>query len=93
MLGHADHLAWTDTPLPHGLSYDSRLHVYNWFNRWLKGETQRVEREETSPEPDQTLWVSESGNVVRSFHGETPFSLLKARAAESGRSLCPSTGF
>ena len=83
VLGHGDHLAWADTPLPHGLSYDSRLSVYSWFNHWLKGDTRRVEQEpETAPEPDQVLWVSPSGNVVRSFHGETPYSLLRAEAAK-----------
>src|SRR5262249_2986181 len=35
-LGAADRVTWLETPLPHGLSYDSRLKVYNWFNRWLK---------------------------------------------------------
>lgn len=82
VLGHGDHLAWADTPLPHGLSYDSRLSVYNWFNRWLKGATRPIEQEpETALEPDRVLWASESGNVVRSFHGETPHSLLQAEAA------------
>lgn len=76
VLGHKDHLAWGDTPLPHGLSYDSRLQVYNWFGRWLKGDSQPVKEEPpTAPEPDNVLWVAESGNVVRTFHGETPFTL------------------
>ena len=79
-LGAADHLDWADTPLPHGLSYDSRVRVYNWFARWLKHETAPVTEEpDVRPEPDEALWVSESGNVVRSFHGETPFTLNRAR--------------
>lgn len=81
VLGGADRLAWADTPLPHGLSYDTRLHVYNWFARWLKNETTRIEEEPpTAPEPDKTLWVSEAGNVVRWMGGETPFTLNKKRA-------------
>jgi len=77
-----DHLAWTDTPLPHGLSYDTRLHVYNWFARWLKNETAPVTEEPpVMPEPDQTLWVSTSGSMVREFHSETPFTLNRARQA------------
>ena len=75
-----DHLAWDDTPLPHGLSYDSRLHVYNWFARWLKHETAPITEEPAvAPEPDQTLWVSASGSMVREFHSETPFTLNRAR--------------
>ncbi len=79
-LDAADHLAWADTPLPHGLSYDTRLHVYNWFARWLKHETAPVTEEPAvTPEADQTLWVSAGGSMVREFHGETPFSLNRAR--------------
>lgn len=80
VLGHEDRIAWGGTPLPHGLSYDTRLLVYNWFARWLKGETARIEVEPpTKLEADSTLWVSNSGNTVHSFSGETPFSLtLKA---------------
>ena len=79
-LGKPANLAWGDTPLPHGLSYDTRLQVYNWFNRHLKGETHLVTEEPpTEVERDETLWVAESGNVVRSFGSETPFTLNRAR--------------
>ncbi|HUD98497.1 MAG TPA: acetylxylan esterase [Bryobacteraceae bacterium] len=80
ILGAEDRLAWVDTPLPHGLAYDSRMQVYNWFARWLKHETAPVAEEPpTEPEKEQTLWVSESGSMVRSFHSETPFTLNRAR--------------
>ena len=76
ILGHEDRIGWGGTPLPHGLSYDTRLLVYNWFARWLKSETARIEEEPpTKLEGDSTLWVSDSGNTVRSFSGATPFSL------------------
>ena len=79
-LDAADRLAWADTPLPHGLSYDTRLHVYNWFARWLKHEGAPVTEEPAvAPETDQTLWVSASGSMVREFHSETPFTLNRAR--------------
>ncbi len=80
ILGAPDHLAWTSTPLPHSLAYDSRLSVYNWFSKWLKGETRRIEREPpVEPEPDEALWVSTAGNVIRSFGGLTPFQLNRSR--------------
>jgi dienelactone hydrolase len=79
VLGQEGLIAWGGTPLPHGLSYDTRLLVYNWFASWLKGETSRIEAEPpTTLEADSTLWVSTSGNVVSSFSGETPFSLTLA---------------
>ena len=82
-LGHRDLLRWTDTPLPHSLEYDTRLEIYNWFGRWLKGEDRRIEQEPpVAPEADKDLWVAESGNVVRSFGGLTPFAMNKAREVE-----------
>jgi len=82
VMGKGEQLAWYGTPLPHGLSYDTRMQVYNWFSRHLKGQERPVEEEPlVTPEPDETLWVAESGNVVQSFHGETPFTINRARAA------------
>ena len=82
-LGKPEQLAWTDSALPHGLSYDTRVKVYRWFGRWLKGETQPVAEEpETAPEPDQALWVAETGSVVRSFGSKTPFAINRARAVK-----------
>jgi dienelactone hydrolase len=76
LLGHEDRIGWGGTPLPHGLAYDTRLLVYNWFARWLKNDPTRIEAEPpTKLEDEATLWVSESGSTVRSYGGETPFSL------------------
>jgi dienelactone hydrolase len=79
-LKHADRLQWADTPLPHSLAYDSRLLVYNWFTRWLKGSPEPV-REEPAvhPEAAATLRATESGNVVKSLHSATAFTLNKSR--------------
>ena len=83
VLGHGDRLKWVDTPLPHGLELDTRLEVYNWFGRWLKGQEQPIEKEPpTKPEPDKTLWVAQSGNVVRTFGGTTPFAMNRSRTVE-----------
>jgi dienelactone hydrolase len=77
-LGHGERLAWFGSPLPHGLSYAMRLQIYSWFGRWLKGDTRPVTVEpETAPEPDSTLYVADLGSVVRSFRGETPFTLIR----------------
>jgi cephalosporin-C deacetylase-like acetyl esterase len=83
VLGHGDRLRWADTPLPHSLEYDSRLEVYNWFDRWLKGGKKRIEQEPpVTPEEDRTLWVAESGSVVRTFGSLTPFAINKERVVE-----------
>lgn len=83
VLNHTDRLKWADTPLPHSLAYDSRLLVYNWFTRWLKGLTEPVRDEPpVRPEPFATLYATESGSVVTSLHSETAFTLNKARKVE-----------
>jgi len=83
VLGHGDRIAWSDSPLPHELAYDTRLKVYSWFERWLKGRERPVEFEPpVAPEEDRTLWVADSGNVVRTFGGLTPFAMNKARTVE-----------
>src|SRR5262249_8570694 len=80
-LGHAERLAWYGSPLPHGLSYAMRLQIYSWFGRWLMGDSRPVTVEpETMPEPDSTLYVSESGSGVGSFQGEPPFTLIQKHA-------------
>src|SRR5574340_1393793 len=80
VLGQRERIDWQTTPLAHNLALDSRLQVYRWFSRWLKGDSRPIDREPpTEPERDNTLWVSESGNVVRSFGGKTPFTLNRER--------------
>jgi len=79
VLGQEQKIAWGGTPLPHGLSYDTRLLVYNWFTRWLKGESARIEVEPpTKLEEDATLWVTSSGNTVQSLSSKTPYALTVA---------------
>ncbi len=79
-LGHPDRIGWFGTPLPHGISYDLRMQMYNWFSRWLKGESKPVAEEPViQAEAEETLFVSPNGNIVQSFHGETPFTLNRSR--------------
>jgi dienelactone hydrolase len=81
-LGHADRIAWFGTPLPHGLAYDMRIQIYNWFGRWLKGETKTIEEEpDSTMEPESGLFCAPSGSMVQSFHSETPFLINRKRTA------------
>lgn len=77
-MGHADRIAWHDSPLPHGVSYDMRLHTYNWMRRWLQGnETPITEEPTVSALPDRELFATKVGNVVVALKGETPASLAR----------------
>ena len=79
-LGHSERIAWFGTPLPHGLAHDMRLQIYSWFGRGLKGDTSVVRQAPlTRPEPDEQLFVRESGSLVQTLHSETPFSLNRKR--------------
>src|SRR3984957_18695567 len=91
VLGREDQIAWGGTPLPHGLSYDTRLQVYSWFGRWFQGETGVVAVEpKTEVEDDATLWVSATGNVTREHPGAaTPFSLTLAAMPKNFSSQSP----
>ena len=78
VLGRPEAIAWGHTPLPHALGYDCRMQIYNWFGRWLKGDTQPVTEEPpVKPEPDEATHVTESGSTIVSLGSATPFSLLK----------------
>jgi dienelactone hydrolase len=80
ILGHADRIAWFGTPLPHGLAYGMRIQIYNWFGRWLKGETKTIEEEpDSTMEAESVLFCAPSGSVVQSFRSETPFSINRKR--------------
>jgi dienelactone hydrolase len=82
VLGRPDHIAWFDSPLPHGLEYAMRMQIYNWLARWLQGRTEPIAVEPpVQPEDDRTLWVTPNGSVVRHFQGETPFTLTRRQAA------------
>jgi dienelactone hydrolase len=84
-LGREDRIAWAETPLPHGLAYDSRLNTYNWLRRWLLNQPEPLAEEPpTAPEPDDALRVSQEGNVVRAWKGETPATLLRASLRREG---------
>lgn len=86
LLGHSDSLGWQSTPLPHGLSYDLRLKIYNWFERWMKRSERRIEQEPlTQPESPNTLWTGASGNVVRDYESLRPFDLIR-KSASAGQS-------
>ncbi len=75
-LGRGDRLAWFATPLPHGLTHDMRMQIYKWFGRWLKQDVKPIAEEPpTTPERDEALFVSDTGNLVTSLHGETPYTL------------------
>lgn len=84
VLGHEGSAKWVESPLPHGLAYNSRLHVYNFMRRALLGnDTPVVAEPDVQPERDRDLWVGRTGNVVRDFTGKTPFTLVRERAQQT----------
>jgi cephalosporin-C deacetylase-like acetyl esterase len=81
-LGKKDHLAWWESPLPHGFNHASRMEVYRWFRRWLQDRQEPLLSEPPlSPEPDKTLWVSDKGSVVQ----RRPVDFVRSAASELNR--------
>ncbi len=78
VMGHStDRLRWVETPLPHSLSEPLRIEVYQWFERWLKGSSRKIENEPAvAPEKEETLWCGKTGNAVRDFASRTPRQLI-----------------
>lgn len=92
ILGQPDHLAWGDSPLPHNLAYDFRVAVYNWFLKYLGDDPRQVSEEPpTRVEPDEMLWATKTGNVVRDLGSVTPFSMNRAAMSRQkpGRIAAP----
>lgn len=80
-LGSPENLKWSSTPLPHGLSYDSRLELYNWLGKHLRGASKKVTAEPADqPAPERKLWAAPSGNTVRDWRGKTPLRLVQEAA-------------
>jgi cephalosporin-C deacetylase-like acetyl esterase len=81
VLRAAGNLQPTETPLPHGLTYPSRVAVYKWFERFIKHSDREIKEEPpTALEKDETLWCGPTGNTVRDFGGRTAFVFTRERA-------------
>lgn len=81
VMGKSNQLAWYETPLPHGLSYDLRMETYRWFRRWLQNETTPLNEEPpVKAERDEDLWCTKTGNVVRDLSSKTPHVLIQEQA-------------
>ncbi|MBI1786441.1 MAG: acetylxylan esterase [Acidobacteria bacterium] len=65
----------------HGYSAPRRDAAYRWLSRWLKGAEDATPETPVAPETEETLFVTESGQVA-SLGGETVHSLNLARARE-----------
>ena len=70
-----------ESPLPHGFSYEQRVAVYRFFERWLKQSDRPIEQEPpVQPERDEMLWSAPAGSVVRGLNSKTPFQMIREKA-------------
>ncbi len=80
-LGAPENLKLLSTPLPHGLSYDSRVELYSWLQKHLHRTDEPITSEPPGePEEEKTLWATPSGSVVRDWHSKTPLQLVQETA-------------
>jgi dienelactone hydrolase len=89
VLANEKSLEWYETPVPHALSHDLRVQIYNFFERKLRNSDKPVTEPDVKVEPDAQLYVGSTGNVVRDFGSKTPLSLARERlpANKTGGSL------
>lgn len=64
IFGKTDRLSLFTSHLPHDLDYFNRQAAYQWFNRWLKGETGETEEPDFHAFPDAELNATETGQVI-----------------------------
>ena len=79
LLGREQNLEWYETPMPHALTRDLRLQIYNFFERTLHQSDKPAAEPQVKPEPDSQLYAGPTGNVVRDFGSKTPLSLARER--------------
>lgn len=81
--GKTAHLEWNELPLPHGLGYDMRMHIYRWFRLHLQGVAAPLAEEPpVTIEPDAQLYATPTGNTVRDLGSLSPRLLAVARLSE-----------
>jgi dienelactone hydrolase len=77
-LGHAADLQYFESPLPHGLSYEQRVAIYQFFEKHLKQSDRVIDAEPRVPlETDADLFAAPDGNV-RNSGGKTPHQLMQS---------------
>jgi hypothetical protein len=80
-LGAPENLKWSSTLLPHGLSYDSRLELYNWLQKHLRKTDAAITAEPPEePARERELWATSSGSAVRDWRSRTPLQLVQEAA-------------
>lgn len=89
-LGKPECLQWRSTPLPHGLTYQLRLDIYNWFERWLNQSDKKIDLEPpVAPEEPRVLWTGPTGSVVRDHGSLRAIDLIRREAGQVARHRSP----
>lgn len=71
-----------EAPAHHDYNQPMREAMYAWFNRWLKDKPGPVMEVPFTAESPETLWCTESGQVILSDRNETVVSLNAKRVQE-----------
>src|SRR5207244_3891928 len=77
LLAADDRLSLQVTTVQHGYVYELRRSTYAWFNRWFEMTNAGDDESSQAVETDETLFVTPTGFVTKSFGGETALSLTQ----------------
>jgi dienelactone hydrolase len=81
-LGFGERVDLFESDEPHGFTKPRRESCLRWMRRWLLDRNDAAVETETPIAPDKDLQVTETGQVLSTFHGTSAFDLNAARAAE-----------
>lgn len=80
LLGADEKINMVEVDDGHGFSKPRRTAAYRWMNRWLAGSDREIAEPDITPESEDTLWCTPSGQVSSQSGGETVFSINLKRA-------------
>ena len=81
-LGRESQIKMFEADDGHGYSHPRRLAAYDWFSRHLRDSEDQALEVPVEPETAETLFATDTGQVVTSLGGETVFTLNRARAEQ-----------
>ena len=80
-LGFSERIKMVVFDHEHAYSQQLREATTEWFDRWLKGEVDKVHEPSITVEKESTLWCTPTGQVVSSFGGKRVWELDRAETS------------
>jgi hypothetical protein len=87
--GSREKVALFASPLPHDYDYFNRQATYQWFGKWLQGGQPDAEEAAFEDAPEESLWCTQTGQVLSSLGGRAAFQINLDRLHSAKRDTKP----